>query len=144
MTEITVFLKGGKPIGFDAHGHTGYAECGEDIVCAAVSAITQTAAMGVSELVRCPAALEIKDGGLYLMLEKTVKGSKLQQAELILGTMLLGLRSVEQDYSDFHPGNNVGIGKDDTLFAKVDGILRFETKHGGRKCVSVYPEEIAG
>ena len=49
MTEITVFLKGGKPIGFDAHGHTGYAECGEDIVCAAVSAITQTAAMGVSE-----------------------------------------------------------------------------------------------
>ena len=37
-----------------------------------------------------------------------------------------------------------GIGKDDTLFAKVDGILRFETKHGGRKCVSVYPEEIAG
>ena len=77
MTEITVFLKDGKPIGFDAHGHTGYAECGEDIVCAAVSAITQTAAMGVSELVRCPAALEIKDGGLYLMLEKTVKGSKL-------------------------------------------------------------------
>ena len=89
MTEITVFLKDGKPIGFDAHGHTGYAECGEDIVCAAVSAITQTA------------ALEIKDGGLYLMLEKTVKGSKLQQAELILGTMLLGLRSVEQDYSDY-------------------------------------------
>ena len=44
MTEITVFLKGGKPIGFDAHGHTGYAECGEDIVCAAVSAITQTQA----------------------------------------------------------------------------------------------------
>ena len=85
MTEITVFLKDGKPIGFDAHGHTGYAECGEDIVCAAVSAITQTAAMG----------------GLYLMLEKTVKGSKLQQAELILGTMLLGLRSVEQDYSDY-------------------------------------------
>ncbi len=35
------------------------------------------------------------------MLEKTVKGSKLQQAELILGTMLLGLRSVEQDYSDY-------------------------------------------
>ena len=90
MTEITVFLKDGKPIGFDAHGHTGYAECGEDIVCAAVSA-----------LVRYPAALEIKDGGLYLMLEKTVKGSKLQQAELILGTMLLGLRSVEQDYSDY-------------------------------------------
>ena len=51
---------------------------------------------------------------------------------------------VRQRGTHFHPGNNVGIGKDDTLFAKVDGILRFETKHGGRKCVSVYPEEIAG
>ena len=51
---------------------------------------------------------------------------------------------VRQRGTRFHPGNNVGSGKDDTLFAKVDGILRFETKHGGRKCVSVYPEEIAG
>ena len=63
MTEITVFLKDGKPIGFDAHGHTGYAECGEDIVCAAVSAITQTAAMAVTDIDRCPAALKIKNEG---------------------------------------------------------------------------------
>ncbi|MBQ2517997.1 MAG: 50S ribosomal protein L27, partial [Clostridia bacterium] len=41
----------------------------------------------------------------------------------------------------FHPGTNVGIGKDDTLFAKVDGVVRFETKHGGYKCVSVYEKE---
>ena len=101
MTRITIYCRGNTYVGFCMEGHSGYAEAGEDIVCAAVSAITQTAAMGVSELVRCPAALEIKDGGLYLMLEKTVKGSKLQQAELILGTMLLGLRSVEQDYSDY-------------------------------------------
>ena len=37
-----------------------------------------------------------------------------------------------------HPGVNVGIGKDDTLFAKVDGVVRFETKHLGKKQVSVY------
>ena len=43
----------------------------------------------------------------------------------------------------FHPGNNVGIGKDDTLFAKVDGVVRFETKHLGRKQVSVYAVEEA-
>ena len=101
MTRITIYCRDNTYIGFCMEGHSGYADAGEDIVCAAVSAITQTAAMGISELVRCPAALEIKDGGLYLMLEKTVKGSKLQQAELILGTMLLGLRSVEQDYSDY-------------------------------------------
>ena len=34
----------------------------------------------------------------------------------------------------------MGIGKDDTLFAKIDGVVRFETKHAGKKQVSVYAE----
>ena len=38
-----------------------------------------------------------------------------------------------------HPGENVGIGGDDTLFAKVDGVLRFERKGRSRKVASVYP-----
>ena len=58
--------------------------------------------------------------------------------------VLAGNILVRQRGTHIHPGENVGRGSDDTLFAKVDGILRFETKHGGRKCVSVYPEEIAG
>ena len=40
-----------------------------------------------------------------------------------------------------HPGVNVGIGGDDTLFAKVDGILRFERKGRDKKQASVYPEK---
>ena len=39
-----------------------------------------------------------------------------------------------------HPGNNVGIGKDDTLYALVEGIVKFEPKGKTRKQVSVYPE----
>ena len=42
-----------------------------------------------------------------------------------------------------HPGVNVGKGGDDTLFAKVDGVLRFERKGRDKKQVSVYPVEIA-
>ncbi len=38
-----------------------------------------------------------------------------------------------------HPGENVGIGKDDTLFAKVDGVVRFERLGKDRKKASVYP-----
>ena len=48
---------------------------------------------------------------------------------------------VRQRGTKFHPGNNVGIGGDDTLFAKVDGIVKFERKDKTRKQVSVYPEE---
>lgn len=49
---------------------------------------------------------------------------------------------VRQRGTHFHPGNNVGIGKDDTLFAKIDGVVRFETKHAGKKQVSVYAEAV--
>ena len=41
----------------------------------------------------------------------------------------------------FNPGNNVGIGGDDTLFAKIDGAVKFERKDRNRKQVSVYPKE---
>ena len=50
---------------------------------------------------------------------------------------------VRQRGTHFHPGVNVGLGKDDTLYAKADGIVRFETKHLGRREVSVYAEEVA-
>ena len=40
-----------------------------------------------------------------------------------------------------HPGNNVGIGKDDTLFCMIDGIVTYEHKGMTKKQVSVYPVE---
>jgi large subunit ribosomal protein L27 len=39
------------------------------------------------------------------------------------------------------PGTNVGMGKDYTLFATADGLVRFEYARGGRKRVSVYPTQ---
>ena len=48
---------------------------------------------------------------------------------------------VRQRGTKFHPGNNVGLGKDDTLFATIDGKVRFERKDRERKQVSVYAEE---
>ena len=47
---------------------------------------------------------------------------------------------VRQRGTKFHPGNNVGIGRDDTLFAKMDGYVAFETVSHTRKQVSVYAE----
>ncbi len=46
---------------------------------------------------------------------------------------------VRQRGTKIHPGNNVGIGGDDTLFSKVDGNVKFERKDKKRKKVSVYP-----
>lgn len=58
--------------------------------------------------------------------------------------VLAGNILVRQRGTKFHAGNNVGRGKDDTLFAKVDGVVKFERKGKDRKQVSVYPvEELA-
>ncbi|SHE35070.1 large subunit ribosomal protein L27 [Caldanaerobius fijiensis DSM 17918] len=47
---------------------------------------------------------------------------------------------VRQRGTKIHPGNNVGMGKDHTLFALVDGIVSFERKGRDKKQVSVYPQ----
>jgi len=40
----------------------------------------------------------------------------------------------------FHPGENVGLGKDHTLFAKIDGTVKYSRTRGDRRVVSVLPE----
>ncbi len=45
---------------------------------------------------------------------------------------------VRQRGTKIHPGNNVGIGKDDTLFALIDGNVKFERKGKDKKQVSIY------
>lgn len=46
---------------------------------------------------------------------------------------------IRQRGTKFHPGKNVGIGKDHTIYALIDGIVKFEPKDKFRKKVSVYP-----
>ena len=48
---------------------------------------------------------------------------------------------IRQRGTKFHPGKNVGKGKDDTLFALVDGVVRFGYNKFGKKTVSVIPIE---
>ena len=55
--------------------------------------------------------------------------------------VLAGNILVKQRGTHIHPGENVGIGSDDTLFAKIDGVVRFERVGKDRKRSSVYPVE---
>ena len=54
--------------------------------------------------------------------------------------VLAGNILVRQRGTKIHPGANVGIGSDDTLFALVDGTVKFEHITGGKKKVSVYAD----
>lgn len=48
---------------------------------------------------------------------------------------------VRQHGTKFHPGLNVGLGRDYTIFATIDGFVKFEPVSGGKKRISVYPEQ---
>ena len=47
---------------------------------------------------------------------------------------------IRQDGTKYHPGNNVGLGRDYTIFSLIDGVVKFEHKNARRYKVSVYPE----
>lgn len=66
-------------------------------------------------------------------------GTKRGDGQFVLAGNIL----VRQRGTKIHPGENVGIGSDDTLFAKADGIVRFERLGRDKKKVSVYPEDMA-
>ncbi len=56
--------------------------------------------------------------------------------------VLAGNILVRQRGTKIHPGENVGRGKDDTLFAKVDGVVKFERLGRDKKKASVYPVDV--
>ena len=64
-------------------------------------------------------------------------GVKRADGQFILAGNIL----VRQRGTHIHPGENVGIGSDDTLFAKTNGTVKFERVGRDRKKVSVYPVE---
>jgi len=65
-------------------------------------------------------------------------GVKRFDGELVTGGTII----VRQRGSRIEPGLNVGIGSDDTLYAKMDGYVKFEYVRLGKKCVSIYPEKV--
>ncbi|SFP43908.1 50S ribosomal protein L27 [Hydrogenimonas thermophila] len=54
-------------------------------------------------------------------------------------TVVAGNIIYRQRGTKIHPGNNVGMGKDHTLYALIDGVVKYERKDKHRKKVSVYP-----
>lgn len=101
MTEATLFRSSGRLTGFEAQGHTGSAEEGNDVVCAAISALTQSALMGIREYLKLACAYEIADGYIYCMLPEDTFEEDWREAEIILETMAMGLRSIADTYGDY-------------------------------------------
>lgn len=103
MTSVQFLRSGERFIGFNAIGHTGFAPAGQDIVCAGVSTLLQTAVLGLQELVGLELQIQREQKkGLFNCLIPTVRDEeKLDKADLILNLMYLGLLQIAQEYQKY-------------------------------------------
>jgi uncharacterized protein YsxB (DUF464 family) len=103
MTTVKVFKKGRNITRVICDGHTGYGVSGEDIVCAALSSIVQTAVLGLVTVAAVNIDLKRNDGEGYIefTLPDGINETKRGKADAILDTMLLGVSDLYEGYSDF-------------------------------------------
>lgn len=100
-TTVTFFRRSdGALIGYQAEGHSGYADAGADIVCAAVSALTQTVLNGLKNVLKAPTLFDIDDQWAFIeaRLSPEATDDQVDRAQLLLVTLLEGLQAIERDY----------------------------------------------
>jgi hypothetical protein len=101
MTHIDLYrTREGHLQGFRLKGHAGMAEKGRDIVCAAVSVLTQTAVLGLHRHLGLTPDVERKDGYLTCMLTER-EMIEMSAVQAILETMVIGLTDIAGQYPDY-------------------------------------------
>ncbi|MCI8413073.1 MAG: ribosomal-processing cysteine protease Prp [Clostridia bacterium] len=103
MTRVCIEKRDGKIVSVDCDGHTGYGAEGEDIVCAALSSIVQTAVLGLMGVAGICVKLtrDDKRGMLNVALPEKLGDAQRHDADVILETMLMGIADLYEGYSDF-------------------------------------------
>lgn len=103
MTKVVITRIDNKISEIICDGHTGYGVEGEDIVCAALSSIVQTALLGLLEYagVNVEYARDIDKGYLRFAVPCEITVEQRKSSDAILETMLLGISDLYQGFSDF-------------------------------------------
>ncbi len=96
MISVGFYIRNDKPYGFVIEGHSGSANAGQDIVCAAVSSAAYMAANTVTDILHCDVDAVIDDGYMKVML----KGDD-HAAEDIFDGLRLHVSALSEEYPDF-------------------------------------------
>ena len=103
MTKVLISKRNNEIFEVECDGHTNYGEKGEDIVCASLSSVVQTALLGLLVVVGLEIDMKRDDDRGYLKFtlpEKLSENQKLQ-ANAVLDTMLCGISDLNESYSDY-------------------------------------------
>ena len=97
MTKAIFYFDGNVPYGFLISGHSGYAEEGEDIVCASVSSASYMVANTITEILKVDAEIDVSDAKMKLTVKK---GQRHITKDILLG-LKLHLENLAEQYPEF-------------------------------------------
>ena len=101
MTRCEFFTEDDRIIGFSISGHSGYAENGQDIVCAAISAVVTMAEATINDVCGAKAKVRVKDEQARITLTLPASCDEEESVQAVLSGMLLTLISLREDYPDY-------------------------------------------
>ena len=110
MTTITFRSEGGRIIGFDSQGHSGYAEEGADIVCAAISSTISLVEATINDVLGLAASVKVRESDASISLR--LPGSLGPTAESTCQALLAGLMLYFTQLHDEYP-ENIEVLEDD-------------------------------
>ena len=101
MTRCEFYTEGDRITGFSISGHSGYAEAGQDIVCAAISAVVTMAEATINDVCGAKAKVRVKDEQARITLTLPASCDEEESVQAVLAGMMLTLCSMRDDYPDF-------------------------------------------
>ena len=101
MTRCEFFMENDRINGFSISGHSGYAEAGSDIVCAAISAVVTMAEATINEVCGAKAKVRVKEEDARITLTLPVSCDEEETVQAVLAGMMLTLMSLRDDYPDY-------------------------------------------
>ena len=101
MTRCEFFVENDRITGFSVSGHSGYAEAGSDIVCAAISAVVTMAEATINEVCGAKAKVRVKDDRARITLMLPASCDEEDTVQAVLSGMMLTLISMRDDYPDY-------------------------------------------
>ncbi len=101
MTRCEFFTEDDRITGFSVSGHSGYAESGSDIVCAAVSAAVAMAEATINDVCGAKAKVRVKEADAHISLTLPASCDEEQTVQAVLAGLMLYLCSLRDDYPDY-------------------------------------------
>ena len=101
MTRCEFFTADERITGFSVSGHSGYAEAGKDIVCAAISAVVTMAEATINDVCGAKAKVRVKDEQARITLTLPTSCDEEETVQAVLAGMMVTLLSLQEDYPDF-------------------------------------------